>query len=329
MPHDGPPGTATLTLPPAAPNSTGGAVTPAPGGTSLAAARASASRSTGTSSSTAASPAPSRVEAMVAAARRRRRLQTALPWLIILGSFLLWEVVCRGFAIPQFVLPPPSDVAASMVRWWQPLLENSWQTLMTTLVGFAFAIVFGLLLGVAIGSSSLLYAGLYPLLIAFNSVPKVAVVPILVIWFGIGTVPAVITAFLISFFPIVVNVATGIATVEPELRDVLRALGARPSDIIRKVGLPRAMPYFFASLKIAITVAFVGSIMAETVAANKGIGHLMILASSRFDVPLVFAGLIVTGIMGVAMYAIAVAIEQRTTGWAMRGQDGPQVVPGG
>ncbi|MBP0492721.1 ABC transporter permease [Roseomonas indoligenes] len=270
-----------------------------------------------------------RVEAMAAAARRRRRLQTALPWIIIVGTFVVWEVVCQAFQIPQFILPAPSAIAASMWKWWLPLLDNSWQTLMTTLIGFAFAIVFGLLLGVAIGSSSLLYHGLYPLLIAFNSVPKVAVVPILVIWFGIGTVPAVITAFLISFFPIVVNVATGIATVEPELRDVLRALGARPTDIIRKVGLPRAMPYFFASLKIAITVAFVGSIIAETVAANKGIGHLMMLASSRFDVPLVFAGLIITGVMGVIMYVVAVAIENRTTGWAMRGQDSGQVTVAG
>lgn len=268
-----------------------------------------------------------RVEALVLAARRRRRLQKLLPWLIILASFLVWEGLVRAMQVPAFVLPAPSAIAESMVKWWWPLLDNAWQTLLTTLVGFALAIVFGLALGVAIGSSTLLYHGLYPLLIGFNSVPKVAVVPILVIWFGIGTVPAIITAFLISFFPIVVNVATGIATVEPELRDVLRALGARPTDIIRKVGLPRAMPYFFASLKIAITVAFVGSIMAETVAANKGIGHLMILASSRFDVPLVFAGLIVTGIMGVLMYALAVAMEERTTSWAMRGQAEQNVTP--
>jgi len=266
-----------------------------------------------------------RVEAMVASARRRRRLQSALPWLVTAGTFLLWEAACRVFDIAPFTLPAPSAIAESMAKWWLPLLTNSLQTLMTTLLGFALAIVFGLLLGVAIGSSTLLYHGLYPLLIAFNSVPKVAVVPILVIWFGIGTVPAVITAFLISFFPIVVNVATGIATVEPELRDVLRALGARPVDIIRKVGLPRAMPYFFASLKIAITVAFVGSIMAETVAGNEGIGHLMIVASSRFEVPLVFAGLIVTGVMGVLMYVVAVAIENRTTGWAMRGRESGQV----
>ena len=262
-----------------------------------------------------------RLEDMAAAARRRRRLQAWLPWLVIIGMFIVWEAAVQAFNVPQFVLPAPTDIAASMVKWWKPLLDNSWQTLMTTLIGFGFAIVFGLLLGIAIGSSTLLYHGLYPLLIGFNSIPKVAVVPILVIWFGIGTVPAVITAFLISFFPIVVNVATGIATVEPELRDVLRALGARHVDIIKKLGLPRAMPYFFASLKISITVAFVGSIIAETVAANKGIGHLMILASSRFDVPLVFAGLMVTAVMGVAMYVAAVAIEDRTTGWATRGQN--------
>ena len=265
-----------------------------------------------------------RLEAMAAAVRRRRRLEAALPWLVILGSFVVWEIVVRAFGIQEFVLPAPSSIAASMVKWWQPLLDNSWQTLMTTLIGFGLAIVFGLLLGVAIGSSTLLYHGLYPLLIGFNSVPKVAVVPILVIWFGIGTVPAVITAFLISFFPIVVNVATGIATVEPELRDVLRALGARHSDIIRKVGLPRAMPYFFASLKISITVAFVGSILSETVASDRGIGHLMMYASSRFDVPLVFAGLMVTAVMGVLMYIAAVSIENRTTGWAMRGQNDQQ-----
>jgi ABC-type phosphate/phosphonate transport system permease subunit len=167
-------------------------------------------------------------EALAAAARRRRRLEAWLPWLVIAGMFLIWEAAVRIFAIQPFILPAPSAIAASMVKWWQPLLTNSWATLLTTVIGFAMAIVFGLLLGVVIGSSVLVYRGLYPLLIAFNSVPKVAVVPILVIWFGAGFWPAVLTAFLISFFPIVVNVATGIATVEPELRDVLRALGASP-----------------------------------------------------------------------------------------------------
>ncbi|HSL78887.1 MAG TPA: ABC transporter permease [Pseudolabrys sp.] len=252
----------------------------------------------------------------------RKLVRQVLPWAVIAGMFVLWELAVRIFQIPQFVLPAPTAIFEELWRWRVPILENSWQTLMTTLVGFAFAIVIGAIGGVALGSSRVIYDGFYPALIAFNSVPKVAVIPVLVIWFGIGTIPAVITAFLLSFFPILVNVATGIATVEPELRDVLRALGATKRQVIMKVGLPRAMPYFFASLKIAMTVAFVGSIVAETVAANAGIGHLMLVASSRFEVPLAFAGLIVTGLMGVGMYVICVAIEQRMTGWATRGSEG-------
>jgi NitT/TauT family transport system permease protein len=252
----------------------------------------------------------------------RKLVRQALPWVVIAGMFVFWEIFVRLFQIQQFVLPAPSAIFGALWQWRVPILENSWQTLMTTLIGFAFAIVIGGLGGIALGSSRVIYDGFYPALIAFNSVPKVAVIPVLVIWFGIGTIPAVITAFLLSFFPILVNVATGIATVEPELRDVLRALGATKRQVIMKVGLPRAMPYFFASLKIAMTVAFVGSIVAETVAANAGIGHLMLVASSRFEVPLAFAGLIVTGLMGVGMYVICVAIEQRMTGWATRGSEG-------
>lgn len=251
-----------------------------------------------------------------------RTVRKLLPWFVIIAMFVLWEVVVRVFAIQQFVLPAPSAIFESLWQWRVPIAENAWQTLMTTLAGFALAIVIGGIGGIALGSSTVIYDGFYPALIAFNSVPKVAVIPVLVIWFGIGTVPAIITAFLLSFFPILVNVATGIATVEPELRDVLRALGATQRQVIMKVGLPRAMPYFFASLKIAMTVAFVGSIVAETVAANSGIGNLMLVASSRFEVPLAFAGLIVTGLMGVGMYLVCVAIERRMTGWATRGSDG-------
>ena len=253
---------------------------------------------------------------------RRKTLRRILPWAVIIGLFVIWEAAVHLFQIEQFVLPAPSATFAAGWQWRWPILDNSWQTFMTTAIGFLIAMVFGLLAGVAIGSSSLVYDGFYPALIGFNSIPKVAIIPILVIWFGIGTVPAIITAFLISFFPILVNVATGIATMEPEMQDVLRALGARRWQVITKVGLPRSMPYFFASLKVAITLAVVGSIVAETVAANKGIGHLMWVASSRFEVPLAFAGLLVTSVMGIGMYLVAAAIEQRMTGWAMRGVDG-------
>jgi NitT/TauT family transport system permease protein len=267
----------------------------------------------------------SEITAAPARTKRRRSLtrnkafRRLLPWLVIVALFLFWQLCVVAFKIESFVLPAPSDIFVAAWQWHWPLLDNAWQTFLETVIGFLIAIVFGLLAGIAIGSSTLVYDGLYPALIGFNTIPKVAVVPILVIWFGIGTVPAIITAFLLSFFPILVNVATGIATVEPELKDVLRALGASRWQVITKVGLPRAMPYFFASLKVAITVAFVGSIVAETVAANKGIGNFMLVASSRFEVPLAFAGLLITSIMGMGMYAVASVIEQRVTGWAVRG----------
>jgi NitT/TauT family transport system permease protein len=259
--------------------------------------------------------------------RRRKTLRLVLPWVVIVGLFVFWELVVRAFNIEQFVLPAPSAIFASGWQWRWPILDNSWQTFVTTVIGFLIAVAFGLVAGIAVGSSTLVYDSFYPALIGFNSIPKVAVVPILVIWFGVGTIPAIITAFLIAFFPILVNVAVGIATVEPELQDVLRALGASRWQVITKVGLPRSMPYFFASLKVAITFAFVGTIVAETVAANKGIGNLMLVASSRFEVPLAFAGLLMTSVMGIGMYLVAAVIERRTTAWATRGADamiGPQ-----
>jgi NitT/TauT family transport system permease protein len=249
---------------------------------------------------------------------RRRAVRRALPWIVIIAIFIVWEIVVRAFNIEQFVLPAPTAIFASGWQWRAEMLDNAWQTFMTTAVGFLFAVIFGLLGGVVFGSSTLVYDGFYPALVGFNSIPKVAVIPILVIWFGIGTVPAIVTAFLISFFPILVNVAAGIATVEPELR----CAGAKRNSGNRSESRATAIDaLLFASLKVAITFAFVGSIVAETVAANKGIGNLMLVASSRFDVPLAFAGLLVTSIMGIGMYLVAEFVERRTTGWATRGAD--------
>lgn len=247
-----------------------------------------------------------------------RVLESAIPWIFVISVLALWQAACVAFDIKPFLLPSPYAIAQSMMQWTSPILQNAGFTLLSTLGGFLLAVVLGVALGVGIGSSRLIYRGLYPVLVAFNSIPKVAVVPVFVIWFGAGTIPAVLTAFMVSFFPIAVNIATGLATVEPELLDVLRALGANRRDILVKVGFPRAMPYFFASLKVAITLAFVGAIISETVASKRGIGYLMMAATSNFDTPLVFAGLIVTSIMGVAMYAIFAVIEKRTTFWSQR-----------
>ncbi|HWK94174.1 MAG TPA: ABC transporter permease [Pseudolabrys sp.] len=249
---------------------------------------------------------------------RTNLLIKASPWLFTIALFVVWEAAVWIFKIPTFFLPPPSAIAMAFVEFSGPIARNSWITLQTTMIGFGLAVGFGLLLGLLVGWSRAIYAGLYPLMIGFNAIPKVALVPILVLWFGIGFIPAVLTAFLISFFPIVVNVATGLATIEPELEDVLKALGASKLDIMRKVGIPRTLPYFFGSLKVAITLAFVGSVISESVASNYGIGNLMLQAQAQFQVPLIFAGLVVLAIEGIAMYAVMALLEKRMTGWAQR-----------
>jgi NitT/TauT family transport system permease protein len=249
----------------------------------------------------------------------KRQLALA-PWIFTIGFFGLWELICRLFGVSSFVLPAPSTILLAIWEYRNQLAYHAMHTLWMTIAGFGLAVVFGLLLGMVLGASRLINAGTYPLLVGFNSIPKVAVVPILVFWFGVGWVPPVMTAFLISFFPIVVNVATGISTVEPEMEDVLRALGASKRDIILKVGLPRAMPYFFGSLKVAITLAYVGSVIGEQNASNVGIGNLLTRASAAFEVPLVWAALVVLAVLGVVMYVITALIEQSTTGWAQRSQ---------
>jgi NitT/TauT family transport system permease protein len=237
---------------------------------------------------------------------------------LIIGFFVAWEVICTVFGISSIVLPKPSEILTTLVARMPAIWPHAAQTLYETLVGFGIGVAIGVVIGVVVGSSKLAYDVAYPLLIGFSSIPKIAVVPIFVLWFGAGTVPAVLTALILCIFPVVVNVATGLATTEPELEDVMRSLRATKLDILTNVGLPRAMPYFFASLKIAITQAFVGAVLAETVAGNLGIGNFMLIASSNFDVPLVFAGLVILAAMGVGLYVIFSLIEMRVTGWARR-----------
>jgi NitT/TauT family transport system permease protein len=244
------------------------------------------------------------------------------PVVVLVATLLLWQLIVTLFNIADFIFPSPWQIALQFVEFGGPLLEAAWKTFWVTMVGFGLSIVVGVLLGFLIGSSRLAYTALYPLMVAFNAVPKAAVVPILVVWFGIGLGPGILTAFLISFFPITVNIATGLATLEPELEDVLRVLGAKRWDVLVKVGLPRSMPYFYGSLKIAITLAFVGTVLAEMTAGDSGIGYLISTAGSQQRTPLAFAGLVTIGAMAMAMYELFSWVEKRTTGWAHRGTQG-------
>src|SRR3954463_16366048 len=170
----------------------------------------------------------------------RRRIASAA---LIIGVFVLWEVICLGFGIKDIVLPRPTQIIYTLVTRFPAIWPHAVQTLYETLVAFAFGIVLGVALGVLVGSSRLAYDVTYPLLIGFSSIPKVAVVPIFVLWFGAGTVPAVLTAMVMCIFPVVVNVATGLAATEPELQDVMKTLRATKFEILWNIGLPRTMPY--------------------------------------------------------------------------------------
>ena len=246
------------------------------------------------------------------------RMQKIASATLIVSVFVFWEIFCVLAGISELILPRPSRIIEAFLQYALAIAPHAWQTLYTTLVGFLFGVLIGLSLGVLIGSSKLCYDTAYPLLVGISSIPKVAVVPIFVLWFGAGTVPAILTAMIICIFPIVVNVSTGIATVEPELEDVMKSLKASKLEILWNVGLPRSLPYFFAALKVSITLSFVGSVIAETVASNKGVGNMMLIASSQFNVPLVFSGLIVLAVMGISLYAIFALLEGRMTGWATR-----------
>jgi NitT/TauT family transport system permease protein len=239
-----------------------------------------------------------------------------LPFIATVVLFLVWELVVLIFKIPPFNLPAPSNILRATIEFAPQLLANSFRTLWTTLAGFFLAIIVGVILGFMIGYSRVAYLTMYPLLVAFNTIPKAAIVPLLAIWFGANAIPAVVTAFLLAFFPIAVNVALGLDTVEPEMKDVLSSLGASKVETFQKVGWPHTLPYIFASLKIAASFAFIGAVISESVASNAGLGYLIVQATSDFNVPLAFSALLILGVLGVILYGFFVFIEKKVIYWA-------------
>lgn len=239
-----------------------------------------------------------------------------LPFVATILLFVLWELVVLIFKIPPFNLPAPSNIFQAMVNFGPQLTVNALRTLWTTMLGFILAVGVGVVLGFLIGYSKIAYLTLYPLLVAFNTIPKAAIVPLLAIWFGANAIPATLTAFLLAFFPIAVNVALGLDTVEPEMKDVLRSLGANQVETFQKIGWPHSLPYIFASLKIAASFAFIGTVISESIASNAGLGYLIVQATSSFDIPLAFAALLVLALMGVALYGFFVFVEKKVIYWA-------------
>jgi NitT/TauT family transport system permease protein len=173
-------------------------------------------------------------------------------------------------------------------------------------------------MGLAIGYSAAVSRLLYPLLGGLQALPMSAFIPIFVVWFGVGSVPKILAGALIAFFPIVVNVVTGLRTIEPDLWEMLSVLGASKAQVFQKVGVPRTLPYFFASLKVAAAGAFIGNVVGEMIAAGKGLGYVLVLATTSLNMPLAFAALSILLMMGMILFSVFDVVERRVAPWAFR-----------
>jgi NitT/TauT family transport system permease protein len=243
-----------------------------------------------------------------------------VPVLAILLFLAIWEAIVQLNGWPNYVMASPSDLPAAYARFWNLFLLGGWQTLWRTVAGLAIAVVVGTLLGMVMGFSRIARDALYPLLVGFNAIPKATLVPVVSLLFiGQHDFNTVLMAFLISFFPIAVSVGVGLSTLEPEYRDILRALGASRVTIFRKIALPKTLPEFFGALKVAVTLAFIGTNLVEIVAPHgRGLGALFQSGATNGDYPLMFAVLIALAALGIVLYYGVVALERTFAGWAER-----------
>ena len=249
--------------------------------------------------------------------------QVAIPVFAIILFLLFWEALVWVNDWPNYKMASPSDIWPAFWRFKWLFLTFGWETLWRTVIGLLIAIIVGVLLGMVMGFSRVLREGLYPLLVGFNAIPKATVVPIVALMFvGQHNLNTILIAFMISFFPIAVSVSIGLSTLEPEYRDILRALGASKLTIFSKIALPKTLPEFFGALKVAVTLAFIGTNLMEIVSPHgRGLGALFDSGKTNSDYPLMFAVLIALAILGIALYYVIVLLERIFAGWAERQTD--------
>jgi NitT/TauT family transport system permease protein len=224
------------------------------------------------------------------------------PLLSVAALFLFWEFACRAFAIPRYILPAPSAISVELWKQRGVLLVNSVPTLEVIILGFVTAIAIGLPIAILIVWSRPLNLTLYPILISSQTVPKVAIAPLLVLWLGYGLLPKILVTFLICFFPITIDAVVGLRSVPTETLLLARSMGASGWKTFTKIKLPHALPNIFAGLKVAITLAVVGSIVAEFVGTDRGLGYLLMQATGNLDTTFMFAVLVVLMVLGMILY---------------------------
>jgi len=246
-----------------------------------------------------------------------RDLRTALyPLLGVAAMLALWQLYVSAFGINRIVLPGPVDIARAAVANWAILMRETWPTFLESVLGFVLAVVIGIPVAVCVASSRVLNLTLYPILIATQSVPKVAVAPIILVWFGLGLQSKLVIAFLVAFFPIVVDTATGMRQTPAGLIELARSLRASSLQIFMKVQFPAALPSIFAGAKVAVTLAVIGAVIGEFVGSLNGLGNLLLTANSQLDSPLAWAALIWLSVLGIVLFAAVVAVERLVMPWS-------------
>jgi NitT/TauT family transport system permease protein len=246
-------------------------------------------------------------------ARRERRARVSgvvSPILVVVTLIALWEAATHVFAIPPFLLPAPSAIAQSMQANAALLLTNGWITTVEIVLGFLLSIVVGIPLALAIFLWPPFSRSVLPLLVSSQAMPKVAIAPLLLVWFGFGLLPKVLIAFLIAFFPIVINTAVGLGSIEPEKIYLARSMGFGATATFFKIRLPNALPAIFGGLKISITLAVVGAVVGEFVGGDAGLGYLLMVANGSMDTQLLFGGIVALTILGVALFVLVELAER-------------------
>ncbi len=243
-----------------------------------------------------------------------------VPIVAIILFLALWEFIVWVNGWPNYKMASPSDLPPAYAKYWELFLVMGWQTLWRTVAGLAIAVLVGIFLGMLMGFSRIVRDGLYPLLVGFNAIPKATLVPVIaLIFIGQHDLNTVLMAFMISFFPIAVSVGIGLSTLEPEYRDILRSLGASRFTIFTKIALPKTLPEFFGALKVAVTLAFIGTNLVEIVSPHgRGLGALFKSGETNGDYPLMFAVLIALAFLGIVLYYAVVFMERIFAGWAER-----------
>jgi len=242
-------------------------------------------------------------------------IELSAPIAISLVVLLLWEVAVRELDIRSIILPPPSEIFVAMFRRRELLLTNLWPSLYLTVLGFALSVVSGMVVAVLITYSSILRRGFYPIIVVSQVIPKIAIAPLFVVWFGTGSMSSLLLVVLVTFFPMTINSALGFQSIDEDMHRMARALTGSQWQIFWKIRMPHALPYIFSGMKISITLAVIGVIVSEFVASQEGIGYLIKLAGGLLDTPLMMAAITVLSISGLALYGLIALAEHHLIYW--------------